>query len=83
MSIVTPFIKMSDVQLKENITLVGKSGAGLPIYEFNYKGDKNQRYQGVMAQDLLTTDYAKSVSTRSDGFYQVDYSQLDVTFKKI
>ena len=83
MSIVTPFIKMSDVQLKENITLVGKSGAGLPIYEFNYKGDKNQRYQGVMAQDLLTTDYAKSVSTRSDGFYQVDYSQLDVTFKKV
>ena len=37
----------------------------------------------VMAQDLLTTDYAKSVSTRSDGFYQVDYSQLDVTFKKV
>ena len=63
--------------------IIGKSGTGLPIYTFNYKGDKNQRYQGVMAQDLLTTDYAKSVSTRSDGFYQVDYSQLDVTFKKV
>jgi len=76
-------VAFSDIQLKENITLVGKSGKGLPIYEFNYKNDKNQRYQGVMAQDLLTTDYANAVSTGSDGFYQVDYSQLDVTFKKI
>ena len=36
-----------------------------------------------MAQDLLNTKYANAVSTRSDGFYQVDYSQLDVTFKKV
>ena len=83
MSIAAPFIKPSDVQLKENITLVGKSGKGLPIYTFNYKGDRNQRYQGVMAQDLLTTDYANSVITGSDGFYRVDYRDLDVTFKKV
>ena len=76
-------IAQSDIQLKENITLIGKSGKGLPIYEFNYKGDRNQRYQGVMAQDLLTTDYANSVITGSDGFYRVDYRDLDVTFKKI
>ena len=76
-------IAQSDIQLKENITLIGKSGKGLPIYEFNYKGDRNQRYQGVMAQDLLTTDYANSVITGSDGFYRVDYSQLDVAFKKV
>ena len=36
-----------------------------------------------MAQDLLTTDYANSVITGSDGFYRVDYRDLDVTFKKI
>ena len=85
MSIAAPFIpaSVSDIQLKENITLVGKSGKGLPIYEFNYKGDRNQRYQGVMAQDLLTTDYANSVITGSDGFYRVDYRDLDVTFKKV
>ena len=84
MSIAAPFIPpASDIQLKENITLIGKSGKGLPIYEFNYKGDRNQRYQGVMAQDLLTTDYANSVITGSDGFYRVDYRDLDVTFKKV
>ncbi len=84
MSIAAPFIPpASDIQLKENITLVGKSGKGLPIYEFNYKGDRNQRYQGVMAQDLLTTDYANSVIKGSDGFYRVDYRDLDVTFKKV
>ncbi len=35
MSLAAPFIPTptSDIQLKENITLVGKSGSGLPIYE--------------------------------------------------
>ena len=85
MSVAAPFIAASgsDIQLKEDIIPVGKSPSGLPVYEFTYKDKPNQRYQGVMAQDLLNTKYANAVSTRSDGFYQVDYSQLDVTFKKV
>ena len=84
MSIAAPFIAAgSDIQLKEDIIPVGKSPSGLPVYEFTYKDKPTQRYQGVMAQDLLNTKYANAVSTRSDGFYQVDYSQLDVTFKKV
>ena len=80
-SVVAPFT--SDIQLKEDIIPVGTSPSGLPVYEFTYKDKPNQRYQGVMAQDLLNTKYANAVSTRPDGLYQVDYSQLDVEFKKV
>ena len=30
----------SDISLKENINLVGKSNSGINIYEFNYKDKK-------------------------------------------
>ena len=42
----------SDIALKENIIRTGRSPSGLPIYEWNYKHKPDQRYQGVMAQDL-------------------------------
>ena len=66
-----------DARLKENISLVGKSPSWINIYEFNYIGNPI-RYRGVMADEV---GYASS--TNKDGYYMVDYSKVDVEFKKV
>ena len=69
----------SDITLKENIELIGKSKSGINIYEFDYK-DKlhgDGRYQGVMAQEVPEASYEK------EGHLWVDYSKLDVDFRRI
>jgi hypothetical protein len=73
----------SDINLKENIEQTGTSPSGIPIYEFDYK-DKSHgegRYSGVMAQDLLKTN--SSAVIQYEGFLKVDYSQIDVDFRRI
>ena len=65
----------SDIRLKEDIKLVGKSPSGIDIYEFKYKGEDDV-YQGVMAQEV---PWAASVA--ENGYLFVDYSKLDVEFK--
>jgi hypothetical protein len=71
----------SDIRLKENIVKVGKSKKGINIYEWNYINDAN-KYKGVIAQELLNTQFEKSLSIKQ-GFYWVDYKNLDVEFEKI
>jgi hypothetical protein len=71
-------IQISDARLKENINLIGKSPSGLNVYTFKYKGNDNGIYQGVMAQEV---PHASILG--NDGFYKVDYSKLDVEFKKV
>jgi len=71
----------SDIRLKENIVKVGKSKKGINIYEWNYINDTN-KYKGVIAQELLNTQFEKSLSIKQ-GFYWVDYKNLDVEFEKI
>lgn len=73
----------SDSRLKTNIKQIGKSNSGIRIYEFEYIKEKGVKYQGVMAQDLIGTQYESSVVIYPDGFYRVDYSNLDVEFKRI
>ena len=68
---------MSDIRMKEDIKLVGKSPMGINIYTFKYKGD-DKIYQGVMAHQV---PQASSVNT--DGYLMVDYSKLDVDFKEV
>jgi len=68
---------MSDVRLKEDIKLVGKSPSNIDIYEFKYKG-KEGVYQGVMAQEV---PWATIV--HNSGYLMVDYSKVDVEFKKL
>jgi hypothetical protein len=42
----------SDAKLKENIAFTGKyTAAGQRIYEWNYRGTPEQRYEGVMASE--------------------------------
>jgi len=82
MSIAAPFVVASDLELKENIIRKDRSPKGFPIYEYNYKHEPNQRYQGVMGQDLLELA-PEAVREGDNGYLEVDYSQLDVEFKKV
>ena len=70
----------SDIALKENIELVGKSPKGVNIYEFDYK-DKSYgkgRYKGVMAQEVPNASFKGY-----DGYLRVNYDKLDVNFERI
>ena len=73
----------SDIQLKENIAFIDKSPAGHSIYEWNYKGEpKSNRYQGVMAQELLKTA-PHAVVEMDNGYLGVKYDEIDVDFTAI
>jgi hypothetical protein len=67
----------SDIRLKEDIKLIGKSPKGIKIYNFKYKGD-DKKYQGVMAHQV---PHASIVN--DEGYLMVDYNKLDVEFKEI
>ena len=70
----------SDIALKENLKKVNNSPSGIPIYEFNYIGDKTrQKFKGVLAQDV---PWASTVDPGT-GYKMVDYSKIDVDFEFI
>jgi hypothetical protein len=69
-------MKRSDIRLKENIQLIGRSLSNINIYSFKYKGEQGY-YEGVMAQEV---PWASIVG--DDGYLMVDYSKVDVEFKK-
>ena len=69
--------QMSDIRLKKDIKLVGKSPKGIKIYNFKYLGD-DKTYQGVMAHQVPQASTANQF-----GYLMVDYSKLDVEFKEI
>ena len=71
------FAAMSDIRLKEDIKLIGKSPSGINIYNFKYKGD-DTTYQGVMAHQV-----PKASTPNEFGYLMVDYSKIDVEFKKV
>lgn len=68
---------MSDIALKNNINLIGKSPSGINIYTFNYNGD-DKVYQGVMAHEVPNASIFNT-----DGYLMVDYSKVDVEFKRV
>jgi hypothetical protein len=80
---VTCVVTSSDIRLKIIIKKIGKSESGINIYLFKYISDQLTTYQGVIAQELLGTRYESAVSQNNEGFYQVDYSKIDVEFKEI
>ena len=67
----------SDVRLKTDIEPIGKSSSGVNVYSFKYKGD-DKTYQGVMAQEVPWA----SIEGK-DGYLKVDYSKVDVEFKRL
>ena len=77
------FMNASDIRLKTNINKIGVSNNGINIYEFRFINQPNDLYQGVIAQELIGTEFESTTRIESDGYYHVDYSKLDVEFKKI
>ena len=67
---------LSDIRAKEKIEKIGNSPSGIPMYEFNYIGSE-ARYSGTMAQDLLKMGI-DAVSMGEDGYYRVNYNNIDV-----
>jgi hypothetical protein len=76
-------IASSDRRLKENITLIGTSESGINIYTFEYKHKFSLAgvglFQGVMSDEVP----AEAVSVDEYGYDMVDYSLIDVEFKKL
>ena len=71
----------SDVRLKTDISEVGTTVHGLPLYQFRYL-DGTGPFEGVMAQDVLKVR-PDAVLTGEDGFYRVDYARLGITMKRV
>ena len=72
----------SDRRLKKNIEKIDVSPSGLNIYSFEYIDGSEYghgTYQGVMSNEIPL----EAVVVNDDGFDGVDYSKLDVEFKKI
>jgi len=76
-----PVYTGSDIRLKKNIKLIGRSNSGLKIYSFEYIDKKHgsHTYQGVMSNEVPK----EAVIKGNDGYDLVDYSKLDVEFKRI
>jgi hypothetical protein len=73
----------SDLRKKDKISRIGISPRGIAIYSFEYIDSPGVSYQGVMAQELIGTEFEAAVLVMEDGFYGVDYSMIDVDFTKI
>ena len=73
----------SDRRLKTNITLIGTSDSGINIYTFEYKYKFSIEgvglFQGVMSDEVPE----HAVSVDHHGFDIVDYSVIDVEFKRV
>jgi len=65
----------SDIRLKDNVELIGKSPSNINIYKFNYKGDSTI-YQGAMANEVSWASVKAN-----NGYLMIDYDKIDVEFK--
>lgn len=65
--------KGSDIRIKENIRKVGSTDSGLPVYTYNYIGNKTTE-MGVMAQDVEKVN--PDAVTELNGYKAVYYSLI-------
>ena len=72
----------SDLRLKRDVEIVGKSPEGYKIYEYAYAGNPIKRFRGVMAQDVMKKN-PMAVHINERGFFNVDYSKVDVEFQEV
>ena len=73
----------SDSTLKTDINLIGQSPSGINIYSFKFKEDMTKTYQGVIADELLNSQFKDAVSTSEEGYLVVDYNLIDVDFVEL
>ena len=71
------FSKFSDIKLKTNIELIGKSPSNINIYEFSYIGSPI-KYVGVMAHEVPW-----AAEKHKSGYLMVDYNKVDVEFRRL
>jgi formylglycine-generating enzyme required for sulfatase activity len=71
----------SDIRLKTDIVLLGKTESGLPLYTFRYIGGRTI-YQGVMAQDVLKF-MPEAVVVMPNGYMAVYYDMLGLTMERV
>jgi hypothetical protein len=77
-SIAGGLFSLSDKRAKKNITRVGETDEGLPIYKYQYKkavGGNGMFTLGVMAQELEKSR-PDAVMTGPDGLKRVDYGKV-------
>lgn len=71
----------SDIRLKEDITWVGTTHRGLPLYHYRYKG-MPEVWEGVMAQDVEIL-HPKAISSLPFGYKAVDYASLGLMMRRV
>jgi hypothetical protein len=71
----------SDLRFKNIISLYEVID-GINVYDFEYIDKPGEIYRGVIAQELLETDYKNAVILENDRYF-VDYTKLNIEFKKI
>ncbi|WP_142416139.1 tail fiber domain-containing protein [Bartonella massiliensis] len=81
LGLVGGILGLCDVRAKENIILLGQK-KGYPLYSFNYKGNP-QRYQGVMAQDVLRVKPEAVFVNAKTKLLHVDYGKIGLKMKKM
>ena len=74
----------SDIKLKKEIKRIGISKKGYEIYSFKFKDPEKSgmgkgTYQGVLSHKIPK----KFITKSNEGYDMVDYSAIDVDFKKI
>ena len=76
-------VGLSDRRFKENVEHIGHDErTRLALYEFNYIGQPDQRYRGVMADEVEPL-FPEAVITRPDGMKAVKYGVLGIPFEKV
>jgi hypothetical protein len=75
-----PETTTSDCRLKTNVSRVGTTVFGLPLYRFSYLGG-GEMFTGVMAQDVLGV-MPQAVSRDATGFYSVNYGMLGIEMNR-
>ena len=76
------FVEISALQLITQLILQKITPNALMLYDFEYIDKPGEIYRGVIAQELLDTEFREAVILE-DGYYKVDYSMLGIEFKKI
>jgi len=74
----------SDRRVKKDIVLKGKSPSGINIYSFRYIDPIHAIYREGIYQGAMSDEVPRNtVSLDSDGYEMIDYSKIDVEFKRI
>ena len=71
----------SDRRLKTDITWLGMTKNGLPLYRYRYRGQPAV-FEGVMAQDVANR-YPQAVKRSAAGWLGVDYDAIGLKLRRV